>query len=92
MNGSEFMKNYLTNLKTYNMKAKIDTVLNKLISRKLMVFLVGCVALFSSKLDSSDWVIVATVYIGAQMATDIVERLMKVKIPKQVENVETEKG
>ena len=74
------------------MKAKLDSVLNKLISRKLMVFLVGCVALFSSKLDSSDWVIVATVYIGAQMATDIVERLMKVKIPRQVENTETEKG
>ena len=74
------------------MKAKLDTVLNKMISRKLMVFLVGCVALFSSKLDSSDWVIVATVYIGAQMATDIVERLMKAKIPKQVEVTDNDKN
>lgn len=74
------------------MKAKLDGILNKLISRKLMVFLVASVALFGSKLESGDWVIVATVYIGAQMATDIVERLMKAKIPKQVEVTENDKN
>ena len=74
------------------MKGKLDKFLNRWLSRKLMVFLVGCVALFSNKLDSSDWVIVATVYIGAQMATDIVERLMKAKIPKQTEITANDKN
>ena len=74
------------------MKGKLDKFLNRWLSRKLMVFLVGCVALFSNKLDSSDWVIVATVYIGAQMATDITERLMKARLPKQTEVTDNDKN
>ena len=70
------------------MKQKIDQFLNKWLSRKLMVFLIGSTALFTGKLDSNDWVIIGTAYIAFQGATDIVERLMKVRIPKQTEVTE----
>ena len=70
------------------MKQKIDSFLNKWLSRKLMVFLIGSIALFSGKLDSNDWVIIGTAYIAFQGATDIVERLMKVRLPKQTEVTE----
>jgi hypothetical protein len=58
-------------------KEKIDQLLNKVISRKLMVFIVACVGLFSGTLTSYDWVIIATAYIGIQGFSDIVDRLKK---------------
>jgi len=58
-------------------KEQVDIILSKWISRKLMVFLVACGGLFSGSLTSSDWVIIATVYIGIEGATNIVERLTK---------------
>jgi hypothetical protein len=58
-------------------KEKLDSLLNKIISRKLMVFAVACGALFFGTLTSSDWVIIATAYIGIQGFSDIVERLKK---------------
>jgi hypothetical protein len=36
---------------------------------------VACVGLFFSNITSSDWVIVATAYIGIQGFTDIVAKL-----------------
>jgi len=60
-------------------KEQIDILLNKWISRKLMVFIVACVGLFLGNLDSNDWVVIATAYIGIEGATNIVERLMKAK-------------
>ena len=57
------------------MKAKLDALLNKWLSRKLMVFLVACLGLFSNTLTSSDWVVIATVYIGTTGALDIVSKL-----------------
>ena len=42
-----------------------------------MVFIVACGGLFSGTLTSSDWVIIATAYIGIQGVSDIVERLKK---------------
>lgn len=56
-------------------KEQIDILLNKWISRKLLVFLVACGALFFGTLTSSDWVIIATAYIGIQGVTDIVKQL-----------------
>ena len=53
----------------------LDRLLNKWISRKLLVFIVACVGLFSTNITSSDWVIVATAYIGIQGFTDIVAKL-----------------
>jgi hypothetical protein len=58
-------------------KEKLDQLLNKVISRKLMVFAVACGALFFGTLSSSDWVIIATAYIGIQGFSDIVERIKK---------------
>ena len=57
------------------MKAKIDTVLKKYVSRKLMVFVVASIGLFSQTLTSSDWVIIAGVYIGTQGAIDAIAKL-----------------
>jgi hypothetical protein len=56
-------------------KETLDRLLNKWISRKLLVFFVACVGLFLSNITSSDWVIVATAYIGIQGFTDIVAKL-----------------
>lgn len=62
-----------------SMKEKIDLFLNKWISRKLMAFAIASVALFSSKIDSDNWTVVAVIYIGAQAATEIAEQLIKAK-------------
>ena len=56
-------------------KETLDKLLNKWISRKLLVFFVACVGLFLSNITSSDWVIVATAYIGMQGFTDIVAKI-----------------
>lgn len=60
-------------------KEFVDKHLNKWISRKLIVFIIGSVALFSGFLTSGDWVIISAVYLGSQAVTDIVERLLKAK-------------
>jgi hypothetical protein len=56
-------------------KETLDRLLNKWISRKLLVFFVACVGLFCSNITSGDWVIIATAYIGIQGFTDIVVKL-----------------
>ena len=56
---------------------KVDLFLNKWVSRKLSVFIVACAGLFSGYLTSSDWVIIATAYIGIQGFTDIVNKLKR---------------
>ena len=61
-------------------KEKVDLLLSKWLSRKLMVFIIASIALFFGSLESSDWVIVATVYIAMEGTTNIVERLMKTKL------------
>jgi hypothetical protein len=58
-------------------KEQFDLMLSKWISRKLLVFLVACGGLFTTTLTSSDWVIIATAYIGIEGVTNIVERLKK---------------
>lgn len=60
-------------------REKIDFYLNKWVSRKLTVFVVGSFGLFSGKLTSSDWVIIATAYITIEGVTTIVEKLMKAR-------------
>lgn len=56
-------------------KQEIDIILNKLISRKLLVFLIACIGLFIGNLTSQDWVIIATAYMSIQGFTDIVNKL-----------------
>jgi hypothetical protein len=63
-------------------REQIDILISKWISRKLLVFLIACVGLFSGSLTSNDWIIIATAYIGIEGATNIVERLMKAKSNK----------
>jgi hypothetical protein len=58
-------------------REQIDILINKWISRKLMVFIVACAGLFSGYLTSSDWVIVSTAYIGIQGFTDIVNKIKR---------------
>ena len=56
-------------------KEQIDRILSKFISRKLMVFVIACGALFAGDLTSQDWVIIATAYVSIQGFTDIVVKL-----------------
>jgi len=58
-------------------KEQFDLILSKWISRKLLVFMIACGGLFSGQLTSSDWVIIATAYVGIQGFTDIVKTLKK---------------
>lgn len=58
-------------------KEQLDILLNKWISRKLLVFMVACGGLFLGYLTSYDWVIIATAYIGIQGFTDIVNKLKR---------------
>jgi hypothetical protein len=60
-------------------KEKIDLFLNKWVSRKLTVFVVASVGLFSGVITSTDWVIIGTSYITIEGVTNIVERLFKAK-------------
>ncbi len=57
------------------MKAATDKILSRYISRKLMVFVVASFGLFSETLTSSDWVIIAGVYIGTQGVIDAIAKL-----------------
>ena len=56
-------------------KETLDRLLNKWISRKLLVFLVASVGLFLTNITSRDWVIIATAYISIQGFTDTVAKL-----------------
>jgi hypothetical protein len=57
----------------------IDKVQSKWISRKLFVFLIGSVALFTGKLQGQDWVIVSSIYISLEGVTSIAERMIKAR-------------
>lgn len=68
-------------------REKIDLLLGKWVSRKLTVFVIASVGLFSGTINSDNWVIVATAYIATEGVTNIVERLMKVKNDNQGSNI-----
>lgn len=68
------------------MRAKIDIILSKWLSRKLLVFVTSAVALFMGKVDGDSWVIIATAYIGGEAVIDAVTRLKGTKLPGQKEN------
>lgn len=65
-------------------KEKIDLFLNKWISRKLIVLLIGTGGMFFSNIESSDWTILAIVYIGTQGSVEIAEKLFKTRYGAQV--------
>jgi hypothetical protein len=53
----------------------IDKILDKIISRKLMVFVIACGGLFAGDLTSQDWVVIATAYVSVQGFTDMITKL-----------------
>jgi len=52
-----------------------DRIINKRISKKLFVFVVATSLALFGQLTSSDWVIIATTYIGTQGVIDAVSKL-----------------
>ena len=68
------------------MKAKLDQILSKWLSRKLLVFVISAAALFTGKVDGDSWVIIATAYIGTEGIIDAVTRLRGVKLPTNENN------
>jgi hypothetical protein len=68
----------------------IDKVQSKWISRKLLVFMIASVALFTGNVQSSDWVIISSIYISLEGATSIVERILKAKTGGSQTNLNVE--
>lgn len=58
-------------------KEIIDKLQSKWISRKLLVFLIACFGLFSGKLSSSDFVVIASAYMIAQSGKDVMVDYLK---------------
>jgi len=55
----------------------VDKTLNSWISKKLFVFITATALAVFGNLTSSDWVTIATVYIGTQGIIDAVTKLRK---------------
>lgn len=53
------------------LKSVIDKLIEKFISRKLLVWIVSTVALFLGVIDPSTWMAISLGYIGTHMVTDI---------------------
>ena len=53
-------------------RKNLDTLINKWISRKLFVFLIATLLLWLADLESSDWTMIAVVYLGSQTVLDSV--------------------
>ena len=60
-------------------KKNLDTLINKWISRKLFVFLTATLLLWLADLESSDWTLIAVVYLGSQTILDSVVAYNKSK-------------
>lgn len=61
------------------LKNGLDKLLDKIISRKLLVWITATVLMYGSKITSDDWVLICMVYLGSQGALDIVEKFLSVK-------------
>jgi len=51
-------------------KGALDAIQERLISRKLLVFLVSTILLYTAGLESDTWGMIAMMYIGGQSAVD----------------------
>ena len=60
-------------------RKNLDTLINKWISRKLFVFLTATILLWLADLESSDWTLIAVVYLGSQTVLDSVVAYNKSK-------------
>ena len=59
------------------MRAKLDKILNKFISKKLTEFIIATIFICFSKIDPINWVNLSMVYISSQAAVDLVGWLRK---------------
>jgi len=57
----------------------IDKYLSKFVSRKLLVFAIGSIGLFTGFLQSGDWVVVASAYVSIEGFTTIIKEIYKSK-------------
>ena len=53
----------------------IDLALEKLVSRKLLVWATATGLMFTSHIDSGDWLILSALYIGGQSVIDAIVKL-----------------
>ena len=60
-------------------RKNLDTLINKWISRKLFVFLTATLLLWLADFESSDWTLIAVVYLGSQTVLDSVVAYNKSK-------------
>jgi len=61
-------------------KEQIDKILSKWISRKLLVFLMATIFLAFSKITSTDWLIVSSIYLGTETAITIISEHIKNRV------------
>lgn len=59
------------------MKPIIDKFLKLTISKKLTVFAVATVLVFSDKIEGAEWVYISLMYIGTQGAIDLYNSIKK---------------
>ena len=58
---------------------EIDRLVNKWISRKLLVFIIATIALFTKFITSSDWLIVSSIYLGTETTINIIAQYLKAR-------------
>tara|TARA_B100000902_G_scaffold372140_1_gene398867 strand:- start:122 stop:316 length:195 start_codon:yes stop_codon:yes gene_type:complete len=56
-------------------QGKLDRLVEKMISRKFLVWLTATGLLVFSNLASSDWVVISAIYIGGQTVIDGIAKL-----------------
>jgi predicted Rossmann fold nucleotide-binding protein DprA/Smf involved in DNA uptake len=57
------------------MKGKLDKLVEKAISRKLLVWVTATGLMLTANLASSDWVIISGLYLGGQGVIDAIAKL-----------------
>lgn len=57
----------------------IDKYMSKFISRKLIVFVIASVGLFTGNLTGDNWVVISTAYISVEGFTKIITEVYKSK-------------
>lgn len=61
-------------------KEQFDKILSKWISRKLLVFSMATAFLAFDKITSTDWLVIASIYLGTETAITIITEYVKNKI------------
>lgn len=57
----------------------VDKILGKIVSRKLTVFIVASYGMFHGNIESSDWTIIAGIYIGSETVISLIKEYQKIK-------------